>query len=338
VTRAAIVGTGFVARVHAATLRSLGIEVAAVCGRTRDRAVEFGVGTPYGDLAELLRTERVEALHVCTPNSLHAAQALLALERGVHVVCEKPLAVGTEESARIVEAAEQAGLVGVTCFHVRGYPLVEHMRAERDALGDMRVVHGRYLCDDVVRMPTGWRLDPALSGRSYVTADLGAHWLDAAEHVTGLRTEAVRAEFRSFAGGPLEDHAALELRFAGGASGSALFSALAAGRKNQLLLELEGDRGGYSWDQERPDVLLHRLPDEPTRVVVKEQGPLARYPAGHAEGYGDAFRNIFAEVYRAIAGEAHAPFPTLADGHRNMLVLEAAVASARSGDWVEVSA
>jgi predicted dehydrogenase len=170
-----------------------------------------------------------------------------------------------------------------------------------------------------------------------VTADLGAHWLDAAEHVTGLRIEAVRADFRSFAEGPHEDHAALELRFEGGASGSVVLSALAAGRKNQLLLELEGDRGGYTWDQERPDVLLHRLPDEPTRVVVKDEGPLARYPAGHAEGYGGAFRNVFAQVYRAIDGEQHTAFPTLADGHRNVRVLEAAVASARAGDWVEVA-
>jgi predicted dehydrogenase len=283
----------------------------------------------------VLRRERVDALHVCTPNSLHAEQALLGLEQRVNVICEKPLAISSEESARMVEAAE--GLVGATCFHVRGYPLVEQMRAGRAELGELRLVHGRYACDDAVRTPTGWRLDPALSGPSYVAADLGAHWLDAAEHVTGLGIEAVRAEFRSFAGGPLEDHASLELRFERGASGSALFSALTAGRRNQLLLELEGDGGGYTWDQERPDVLLHRPADGAPRVVVKEEGPLARYPAGHAEGYGGAFRNVFAEVYRAIAGEEHGPFPTLADGHRNVLVLEAAVASAGSGDWVEVA-
>jgi predicted dehydrogenase len=176
-----------------------------------------------------------------------------------------------------------------------------------------------------------------------VTADLGSHWLDLAEHVTGLRVEAVRADFRSDSGGPLEDYAALGLRFGGGGAGSALVSALAAGRKNQLLFECEGERGGFTWDQEQPNVLLHRLADGPSRLVVKDPdanarsaGALARYPAGHAEGYGAAFRNILGNAYLAIAGEAHAPFPSAADGHRGVAVLEAAVASARSGDWAEV--
>jgi predicted dehydrogenase len=323
--RAAIAGTGFVAQVHANVLRSLGVEVAAFASRSGR------------DLGEVLRSERVDALHVCTPNAFHAEQTLLALEHGVHVVVEKPLAVSSEESARLVDAAERAGRIGAVCFHVRGYPLVERMRAgvESGEPGAVRALHGRYFCDDAVRQLGGWRLDPALSGPSYVTADLGAHWLDAAEHVSGLRIDAVRASFRSASGGPLEDWAALELRL-GDATGAVLLSALAAGRKNQLLLELEGDRGGYTWDQERPDVLLHRLPEEPTRIVVKDEGPLARYPAGHGEGYGGAFRNVFAEVYRAIAGEPHGPFPTLADGHRNTVVIEAAVASSRSGDWVDV--
>jgi predicted dehydrogenase len=204
-------------------------------------------------------------------------------------------------------------------------------------LGALRVVHGRYFCDDAVRMLGGWRLDPALSGPSYVTADLGAHWLDAAEHVTGQRVTSVLAEFHRFAGGRLEDDAALSLRFDGGTVGSVRLSALAAGRKNQLLLELEGERGGFTWDQERPDELLHRLPEEPTRLLVKDDGPLARYPAGHAEGYGEAFANVLGAAYRAIAGERVA-FPSFADGHRNVRLIEAAVASAASGQWVEVPA
>jgi predicted dehydrogenase len=340
--RAAIVGTGFIARVHVGALRSLGVETVAVCGSSRARAselvAELGGGVAYGDLSELLGAEQIDALHVCTPNSFHAEQALLALERGVHVVCEKPLAVDTHESARIVEAAARKARVGVTCFHVRGYPLVEQMRAAADAgeLGAIRLLHGRYFCDDALRAGGGWRLDPDRSGPSYVTADLGSHWLDLAEHVSGLRVEAVRAEFRSVAGGRLEDYAALELRFQGGATGSVLLSALAAGRKNQLLFECEGDRGGLTWDQEQPDLLLHRLAEGPSRIVLKDEGPLARYPAGHAEGYGGAFRNILRNAYLAIAGDEHAPYPTLIDGHHNVAVVEAAVASARAGEWVEV--
>ena len=344
-TRAAIVGTGYIGRVHSSTLRALGVEVVAACGRTRESAETFGAGRPYADLAELLASEQVDVLHVCTPNSLHADEALAALERGVHVVCEKPLAVSTAESARMVAAASERALVGATCYHTRSYPLVEHMRAEiaDGALGEIAFVHGRYLCDDVLFPASGWRVDPERSGPSYVVADLGTHWLDAAEHVTGLRVEEVRAELRSIAGGPLEDYAALSLRFAGGASGSVVVSAGAAGRKNQLLLEVEGARGGMTWDQEQPDALLVRPADEPPRVVVKDPlsnvpsaRPLAQFPAGHGEGYGGAFRNLFAGVYAAIAGDPDAVFPTFADGHHGVALVEASVASAASGAWTRV--
>jgi predicted dehydrogenase len=187
--RAAIAGSGFIARVHAMALQALGVEVAALAGRTQEGAEEFGVGTPYDDLAELLDGEEVDVLHVCTPNHVHAAQALAAIERGVHVVCEKPLATPTVESAAMLEAAEEQGVLHATCYHVRGYPLVEQMRVdvERGELGEICFVHGRYLCDDVLFPASGWRIDPLRSGPSYVVGDLGTHWLDLAE-LTGHRS------------------------------------------------------------------------------------------------------------------------------------------------------
>jgi predicted dehydrogenase len=322
--RAAIVGGGFVGRVHVRALAQLGVELVGVWGRN-------------DDLPARLEDERPDVLHVCTPNALHAEQALAALARGIHVVCEKPLAVSSEEAVRMVEAAAHAGLVGATCYHVRGYPQVERMRATVAAgpLGDVRFVHGRYLCDDVLRGDGGWRVRPESSGPSYVVADLGTHWLDLAEHVTGRRLLEVRAEFR---GSPLEDSAVLLLRLEGGATGSLLLSAGAAGRKNQLLFECEGSRGGLTWDQERPDELLVRHADAPSELVPKDAATsrLAWYPAGHGEGYGEAFANVFREIYRAIAGEEHEPFPRFEDGHRGVRAVEAAVASARSGDWIEV--
>jgi predicted dehydrogenase len=334
-TRAAIVGTGYVARVHAYALRELGIPVVAVCGRSTTAAFAEEVGAAaYDDLERLLEAEEPEVLHVCTPNALHAEQSLAALRRGIHVVCEKPLAVSTEEGEAMIEAA--AGLVGATCYHVRGYPLVRRMQTEVAAggIGAVTGVHGRYACDDMLVMPGGWRVDPAAAGPSYVVGDLGTHWLDLAEHVTGLHVLEVLAEFR---GEPLEDYAALLLRFAGGVTGSLVLSAGFAGRKNQLLFECEGDTGGFTWDQEEPNVLLERAASGPTRIVPKDAGPLARYPAGHAEGYGDAFSNIFADVYRAIAGEPHDPYPTFADGQRGVAIVEAAVRSAREGAWVAVA-
>ena len=235
----------------------------------------------------------------------------------------------------------------VTCYHVRGYPLVAQMRVdvEEGVLGDILFVHGRYLCDDVLFPASGWRVDPERSGASYVVADLGTHWLDLAEHVTRQHVTAVQADFRSFAGGPLEDYAALLLRFSGGAVGSLVLSAGAPARKNQLLIECEGTKAGLTWDQETPTEMLRRPADGPRQVVVKDPATnspaaqrLARYPAGHAEGYGQAFRNLFADVYAAVAGREHAPFPTFRDGHRGVATVAAAVRSAHDGGWIDVDA
>jgi predicted dehydrogenase len=335
--RAAIVGAGYVARVHAYALRELGVAVVAVCGRTLpvELADELGA-EPYVDLARLLGTERPDVLHVCTPNAAHAEQTLLALDQEIHVVCEKPLAVSLAEASQMADAASSAGRVAACCYHCRGYPLVQRMRDEVEfgAIGEVRAVHGRYACDDVLAVPTGWRYDPATSGPSYVVADLGTHWLDLAEHVTGLRVTEVLAEF---VGNPLESYAGLLLRLEDGAVGSLVLTAAAAGRKNQLLFECEGATGGLTWDQEEPNTLLARHATEPTRILVKSEGTLARYPAGHAEGYGDAFRNVFAEVYKAVRGDPHEPFPTFADGVRGVATVEAAVRSARDGGWAAVA-
>jgi predicted dehydrogenase len=341
--RSGIIGSGFVARVHAAAVRDLGGTVAAVCSRTRAGAealaAELEGVAAYDSLEDLLEAG-VDVVHVCTPNAAHAEQTLLALEHGAHVVCEKPLATSVEESRRMVEAVERSDRVGAVAYHVRGYPLVGHMRraVEAGEVGEVRLVHGRYLCDDALLVPGGWRVEPEKSGPTYVTADLGTHWFDLAEHVSGSRLTEVRAEFRTFVPGrELEDHASVLLRFEDGATGSAMFSALAPGRKNQLLFELEGDRGGFSWDQESPNELLHRHAQAPTEIVVKDPAMNGgRYPAGHAEGYGDAFRTVLREAYLAMAGEPHGAFPTFADGHRGMQILDATLRSAREGGWAAI--
>jgi predicted dehydrogenase len=343
--RAGIVGTGWVAPVHANALRELGVEVAAVCSRSRSRAEEFGReygAQPWDDLEAMLKSEELDVLHVCTPNDLHAPQTLLALEHGLHVVCEKPLATNTKESARMVEAAGERGVVGAVAHHVRGYPHVDHMRRAiaHGELGEVRVVHGRYLNDEALLPDYGWRFKPEQSGPSYVMGDLGTHWLDTAEHVTGLRVAEVLAEFRTFerekegATVSLDDTALVLLRFEGGAVGSVLVAGTAPGRKNQLVLECEGSRGGFTWDQEQPELLVDRPADSAPQHVFKQPGdPLTRFPPGHVEGYGDAFRNILRAAYRAMAGEEHGAFATFEDGHRGLQVLEAVVESARTGRW-----
>jgi len=344
--RTAIVGSGFAARVHADAVRDFGGRVVAVSSRTRAGAEQLAaeIGAAAFDSLEDALASAIDVVHICTPNALHVEQTLLALGHGAHVVCEKPLATSTDESRRMLDALESSGRVGAVAYHVRGYPLVEHMRATvaDGGLGELRVVHGRYVCDDALLVSGGWRLLPESSGPTYVTADLGAHWFDLAEHVTGARISEVLADFRTFVPGrALEDHASLLLRFDNGATGSAEFSALGPGRKNQLLFELEGSSGGFTWDQESPNELLHRHAEQPMQIVVKDPGAnagraaeLARYPAGHAEGYGDAFRTILHDAYLAMDGRAHGPFPTFADGHRGMQILEATLRSATDGGWV----
>jgi predicted dehydrogenase len=338
--RTALVGSGFVARVHAAAVRALGGTVVAVCSRTRAGADELAseiAARGFDSLRDALESG-VDVVHVCTPNALHMEQTLLALDQGAHVICEKPLATSANESAAMIAALEASGRVGAVAFHVRGYPLVEHMRRSVSELGELRVVHGRYICDDALLSEGGWRVRPESSGPTYVTADLGAHWFDLVEHVTGARVTEVCADFRTFMPGrALEDHATVLLRFDNGATGTAEFSALGAGRKNQLLLELEGSEGGFTWDQESPNELLHRHAAAPTEIVVKDPARNGgRWPAGHAEGYEEAFRIILGNAYAAMAGEPHDPYPTFADGHRGMQILDATLRSAREGGWVHL--
>ena len=187
--RAAIAGSGFIARVHAIALRAIGVEVVAVC------RAHAGGRAGFGERDAVRRSSRrcssdepVDVLHVCTPNAVHAAQALAAIERGIHVVCEKPLAVSTAESRRMLEAAVERGLVHATCYHVRGYPLVEQMRVERRGRRARRARIRRTGATSATTSSSRlrrWRIDPDRSGPSYVVGDLGTHWLDLAEHVTG---------------------------------------------------------------------------------------------------------------------------------------------------------
>lgn len=352
--RAGIIGAGYIGLVHAHALRDLGVEVAAICGRQLPAAQRFverlGSGTAYCDLDAMLRAEALDVVHVCTPNDLHHAQTMRALQCGVHVLCEKPLAITSDQSREMCESAASAGLLGGVAFHVRGYPLIRNaaQRIAGGQLGALHVVHGRSFCDDALHSEHNWRYEAASSGPSYVTADLGAHWLDLVEYLTGLRIERLSADFGSLGGHastpqrPLEDYSAILLRFAGGARGSVAFTALAPGRKNQLLFECEGSDGGLTWDQEAPNQLIVRPRVGDSSVVLKSENMdgvapgVARFPAGHAEGYGDAFRNIFHDFYTAVAGSAGTTYPTFADGHRGMVLLDAVLESARRGTWCDV--
>jgi predicted dehydrogenase len=362
--RAAIVGTGGISRIHGWRLQDLGSTVVGVCGRdvakARSIADEFrppgDAGSPaaFDDLGVMLDQTEPDVLHVCSPHGLHAAHALEAVNRGIHVIIEKPMATSTADARTLVAAAEHAAVNAAVCLTKRSYPMVAELRARVLAgeLGEVNAVSGGFLSWDSNHDDWGWGFDPAIAGTSYATADLGVHWLDLAEYVTGRRITEVDARFSTLR--PIrfrdrepiqveaEDYVRVFIELAGGVVGSATFSGVTAGEPNGCSINVDGTEGGFSWKVDRPNEILHRRADGSVLTIIRNPDAmdpgaarLSFSPAGHAEGFGDAFRNLFRDVYSAIGG-ADVSYPTLADGHRMVALVEAIQASARARRAVNI--
>jgi predicted dehydrogenase len=371
--RAGVVGTGFIGAVHVDALRRLGIEVTGVVGSTPERAESKRLAPVYESFEALLADERVDVVHLTTPNNLHHAQVKAALEAGKHVVCEKPLAVTAAESAELLELAERSGLVHCTNFNIRFYPAVQEARARtRDGeVGDVWNVHGGYL-QDWLLLPTdwNWRLEPEKGGALRAVGDIGSHWLDLVQFVTGLEVEALFAdlatvlpvrrrptgEVETFAAAsdvervdaPMstEDLANVLVRFRGGARGSCVVSQVSAGRKNAIRFEVNGSRASLAWDGERHEQLWLGHRERPNEILLRNPALMSAaargttlLPAGHAEGFADTFRELYRAVYGAVArGQPGDGYPTFHAGHVENVLAEAIAHSSREGRWVEVGA
>jgi predicted dehydrogenase len=369
---AALVGTGFIAAVHVDALRRLGVDVLGVVGSSPDRAAEAGLGNVYGSLGELLEDDRIDVVHLTTPNHLHYPQVKQALAAGKHVVCEKPLALTAAESRELVELAEAAGVVHCTNFMARFYPLVQQARslAQEGSLGEIWSVHGSYLQDWLLR-PTdwNWRLAPERGGELRAIGDIGSHWLDLVQFVTGSRIVEVFADLQTVIPirrrpvGPVqtfaqteaegedvaiatEDLAHVLLRFEGGARGAVVISQVSAGRKNMLSFELDGADAALAWNSERAEELWLGRRDRPNELLLRDPSlmePAARetttLPGGHAEGFAETFRELYRRVYRAVESGGPPPepdYPTFADGHWENVLGEAIALSSRERRWIEV--
>ncbi len=363
--RAAIVGTGGISRIHGWRLQDLGSTVVGVCGRdiAKARAIadEFRppgeVDSPaaaFDDLVAMLDATEPDVLHVCSPHGLHAAHALEAVNRGINVIIEKPMATASADAQKLIAAAEAANVVATVCLTKRSYPMVAEMQARIRAgdLGDVNAVGGGFWSWDSNHDDWGWGFDPAIAGASYATADLGVHWLDLAEYVTGRRITEVDARFSTLRptryrdGQPVhvdaEDYVRVFIELTGGVVGSATFSGVTAGEPNGCSINVDGTEGAFSWKVDRPNEIVHRLADGSVATITRNPDALAPAaarlsfaPAGHAEGFGDAFRNLFRDVYSAIGG-ADVSFPTLADGYRMVSLVEAIQASARARRAVSI--
>jgi predicted dehydrogenase len=371
--KAAVVGTGFIGVVHVDALRRLGVEVRGVVGSTPERASAKEIAPVYESYEELLEDDEVDVVHLTTPNSLHFPQVRQALAAGKHVVCEKPLAVTSAQSAELVALAERSGLVNCTNFNIRFYPIVQEARARIRAgeLGEVWNVHGGYL-QDWLALPTdwNWRLEPEKAGELRAVGDIGSHWLDLTQFVTGLRITEVVAdlstaipvrrrplgEVETFASAadveredaPMatEDIAHILLRFENGARGSCVCSQVSTGRKNSLRFEVDGSRGALAWDGERNEELWLGRRDAPNEVLLRGAAPMSpeaaartHLPVAHAEGFADTFRELYRAVYADVArgGPADEPdYPTFRDGHVENVLGDCIALSNRERRWVEV--
>jgi predicted dehydrogenase len=359
--RSGIIGPGFIGEVHARAVRAAGGAVAAVVASSPERsaagAVRLGASRAAPSAEALVESDDVDVVHICTPNHAHAALAELALRAGKPVICEKPLATTVEVARRLVAAADEAGVVATVPFVYRFYPTVREARARIAAgeAGRLWLLHGSYLQDWLASSDaTNWRVDPALGGISRAFGDIGVHWCDLMEFVTGHRivslsavTGQAFAERRADDGTPdtvgTEDGAAVLFTTDRGAQGSVVVSQVSPGRKNRLWFSFDGSLASYVFDQETPDSLWVGGQAE-SRIVARGPDTLsaagARYaklPAGHPQGYQDSFNAFVADTFAAIAGHRPDGLPGFVDGLRAAVLSQAVIDSARHRTWIEVA-
>ena len=376
-----LVGPGFIAEHHIDAVRRLGdVEVVAIAGSSEQsaqrKAREYKVDRAYGDFKALIADPDVQVVHNTTPNHLHFPVTMAALAAGKHVISDKPLALNAEEARQLRDAAAAAGVGNVVTFNYRGNPLVQQARSmvSRGDTADLSFVHGYYLQDWMTDPNVySWRSDPARGGASSALGDIGSHWCDLAEHVSGLKIDAVLADLttvipvRYSAGASAEafsqdrsgertpvdivseDLASVLLRFEGGAKGSFSVGQVLPGHKNDLQLEVNGRKCSLKWRQEEQNELWIGHHDRPNATMMKDPSlvlPEARryvhLPGGHQEAWADAFCNLMRDAYRWIR-EGAAPeakpemLPTFADGYRSACVVDAMLRShAGGGAWEKV--
>lgn len=365
--RVAIVGTGVIAAVHRRAAVLAGAELVGVLGsrpeRSQEAARRWGLPAAFADLADLASSP-VDVVHVCSPNATHARYVEALLAAGKHVVCEKPLGISLSEAERMNALAERARVVATIPFVYRYHPVVREIRARAQAgeYGRWNLLHGHYLQDWLLSPDaSNWRVDPARGGASRAFADIGSHWCDLVEWVSGERVDTLVAQFSTAvprrasrpqhplhgdgdgtAAVATEDAATVLFRSASGVPGSMLVSQVAAGRKNRLWFELDGSAGSAAFDQESPESFWTGTA-EGSRVFVRDpnsgspgQRRLSYLPAGHPQGYGDCFAAFVADTYAAIGGEQPDGLPTFADGVRSARIVEAVVSSAAATTWTRV--
>jgi predicted dehydrogenase len=376
---AAIVGLGFVGRAHLEALRRLGISVQGALGSTpeRSKAAADALHLPraYNSLEELAADPSVQLVHLCTPNYLHFQESSQLLRAGKHVLCEKPLALDSRESATLVSLLKETGLVGAIAYNLRYYPLCQEARVliREGVIGQVKLVHGSFLQDWLLfSTDWNWRLEAKLGGELRAVSDIGTHWLDLVSWLTDSKVSELCADlatvlptrhrpkgrvesFQKAASSETEevmittdDYGSVLLHFENEARGVMTVSQVSPGRKARLWFEIDGSEGSLAFDSESPNHLWIGRRERASELLPKDpalQSPHSRgyaaYPGGHPEGYPDTFVQLFKDVYAYIAaGDFRAPrtFPTFETGHEELMLCEAISQSSREKAWVTVGA
>lgn len=375
--RTAVIGAGFMGKVHAEAIRRQGnVEIAAVAAITAEEAKRFadsiGVERSTAEYSEIVNDPAIEAVHVCTPNALHYPVAKAAMLAGKHVLCEKPLAMSAAEARDMVKIAAEKGVVNCVNHNLRYYPVLQHVRrmVEAGELGEILVVQGTYSQDWLLyETDYNWRLDRKDNGPLRVMGDIGSHWMDMIQHLTGLPITSLCADLatfhkmrkkpkvaiETFAGKTLkpedyeevpidtDDFGAVLIHMGDRARGAFTVSQVSAGCKNRFQVEIFGTKMGVQWNQERPDELWMGHRNSPNQLIVKDPSLLhkeaagfADLPGGHSEGYDDTHKQVYRRFYRKIADpSATIDFPTFADGLRGMELLERVLESVERHGWVD---
>lgn len=351
-TTVAVVGTGFIGPVHAEALRRLGITVRGILGSTPEKsrasAARWGFEVGYEDYDAIIADDHVDAVHIATPNNVHLEQTRRALEAGKHVVCEKPLAMTSEESAEMLRlAAEYPNLITAVNYNIRFYPLIHHARdlVQSGEIGEVYHIRGGYVQDWLLfNTDWNWRLVPEAGGQLRAIGDIGSHWMDLMHFITGLKTTRLLADLETFVkvrhkprqavatfagketAAPAEydeieiktdDYGAVLFHYENGARGTMNVSQVAAGRKNYLNFEIAGSKGSVAWDGENPNHLWIGHRERPNEILIKDPSLMsesarryADYPGGHAEGFPDTFKELYKAVYGYLdVGDFSQPKP-----------------------------
>jgi predicted dehydrogenase len=374
---AAVIGAGFVGKAHIEALRRLPVPVRGTLVSSGERstaaAKALGLERAYKSVDEIASDPEVTAVHICTPNYAHFEQAAKLMRAGKHVLCEKPLAMDSRESATLVALANETNRVGGVAHNLRYYPLCVQAKAliESGAIGQVKLVHGGFL-QDWLTYPTdwNWRLESKLGGELRAVSDIGTHWLDLIQWITGQKVEELcadlatvvpvrhkpRGHVESFSSAkdvatdemPIDtdDYASVLVHLDHGAKGVFTVSQVSAGRKCKLHFEINGTEGSLAWNAEEPNTLWIGRRNQANEILIKDPSllapaarPYAAYPGGHAEGYPDTFVQLFHDYYNYLdAGDFKAPrkFPTFATGHEELILCEAIQKSAQDRAWTKL--